>query len=161
MNLEKEFINRMLSCDWLMKCGMKDTFEFDVYYLDSVNEVAEHINSLKWENVCLDQMGDFTAYLSINYPDEYNNYWNEQVYTVKEKYVSVIEKKIEKNMLRLNLPNSILEDMKMNILSLFMLNYYSEYYESDFYQTMHEIYMKGHLPCGWVEGCSHGRFLVF
>lgn len=45
----------------------------------------------------------------------------------------------------------------MNILSIFMLEYYAKYYSSDFYTKMFKIYFAGHLPCGWFGEYPNGR----
>lgn len=55
----------------------------------------------------------------------------------------------------------ILEDMKMNIITLFMLEFYSEYYSSEFFERMLMIYLSGHLPCAWMGKYPKGRFLIY
>lgn len=160
MHLKKEFIDKMLKCSWLHMCGEKDALPFDVEYLDS-KKVEKSINSTKWENMCLDRMGDFTAYLTKNHKDEYKKYWNEEVKYIKANYIPSISENINKVLLEKELPLDILDDMKMNIVSLFMLEFYSDYYSCDFYEKMQEIYLAGHLPCGWVGEYPNGKFLVY
>lgn len=161
MNLSKEFIDNMLNCPWLQMCGQKEKLDFAVEYLNSEEKVQKSINSTKWENLCLDQMGDFTAYLSRNYREEYNKNWNEKVRMIKKEYIPRISNDIERVLLNNKLSFDILDDVKMNILSLFMLEYYSDYYTSEFYNKMLIIYMKGHLPCGWSGKYPTGKFKVY
>lgn len=161
MNLGKEFIDNMMTCPWLQMCGQKERLEFDVEYLNSEEEVQKSINSTKWENLCLDQMGDFTAYLSRNYREEYNKNWNEKVKMIKKDYISRISNDIEQVLLNKKFSFDIIDDVKMNVLSLFMLEYYSDYYTSGFYNKMLIIYMKGHLPCGWFGEYPTGKFKVY
>ena len=42
-----------------------------------------------------------------------------------------------------------------------MINFYSEYYKSDFFDKMLAIYLSGHLPCGWSGEYPEGRFFVY
>ena len=154
MNLRKEFIDNMLACPWLKMCGRKEDLEFDVEYLNREEEVQKSIDSIKWENVCLDRMGDFTAYLSKHYNEEYNKYWNERVGIIKKEYMPIISDNINEVLLSKKMSFDIMDDLRMNILSLFMLEYYSDFYTSEFYEKMLYIYMKGHLPCGWLGRIS-------
>ncbi|MBP3611326.1 MAG: hypothetical protein J6J42_13440 [Lachnospiraceae bacterium] len=161
MNISKEFIDKILNCPWLQNCGKKDSLEVGAAYLDKTADVRKYIVSLKWENLCLDKQGDFTTYLFKNYRDEFNKYWNETVRMIKKEYMPAISDRINERLLRLGLPGDVLDDMKMNIVSLFMLEYYSEYYSCDFYESILKIYMAGHLPCGWKGKYPEGKFLVF
>ena len=160
MILEKEFVETILNCQWLQKCGQIDSFGFDVEYL-SKRDVEKNINSTKWENICLDRMGDFTTYLHKNHKAEYNKYWNDEVRMIKEQYISKISEKVNFALTNNDLPVGVLDDIKMNVLSIFMLEYYSEYYSSDFYNKMLEIYLAGHLPCGWIGEYPNGKFIVY
>lgn len=63
MTLEKEFIEQILDCQWLQRCGQIDNLGFDVEYLNNTRDVEKNINATKWENICLDRKGDFTTYL--------------------------------------------------------------------------------------------------
>lgn len=56
----------------------------------------------------------------------------------------------------------VLEDVIFNVQTLFMVNDYSEYYMADvFFEQMLEIYLSGHLPCGWSGGQKNGKFKVY
>lgn len=164
MILKREFIEEILNCQWLQRCGEKDSFKFDVEYLDSKSDIEKNINSAKWENLCLDRMGDFTTYLLKKHKAEYNKYWNDEIRIIKKEYISEISEKVNQSLLNKgfnDLAVSILDDIKMNILSIFMLEYYSYYYSSDFYNNMLEIYLTGHLPCGWTGNYPEGKFIIF
>lgn len=161
MILEKGFVEPILNCQWLQRCGQIDSFGFDVEYLSSKCDVEKNINATKWENICLERKGDFTAYLLKNHKTEYNKYWNDVVRMVKEQYISKISEKVNIALLNCDLSVDILDDIKMNILLIFMLEYYSEYYSSDFYNKILEIYLAGHLPCGWIGEYPNGKFIVY
>ena len=158
--LRKEFIETIFNCQWLQRCGQTDNLEFDVEYLKNIRDVERNINSTKWENLCLDRMGDFTTYLLKNHKAEYNKYWNDGVRMIKEQYISKLSEKVNFILTNSDLSVDILDDIKMNILSIFMLEYYAKYYSSDFYTKMFKIYLAGHLPCGWFGEYPNGKFQV-
>ena len=159
--LRKEFIETIFNCQWLQRCGQTDNLEFDVEYLKNIRDVERNINSTKWENLCLDRMGDFTTYLLKNHKAEYNKYWNDGVRMIKEQYISKLSEKVNFILTNSDLSVDILDDIKMNILSIFMLEYYAKYYSSDFYTKMFKIYLAGHLPCGWFGEYPNGNFIVY
>lgn len=161
MILGKDFINKIMNCQWLQMCGIKEDFEYDIEYAKSKKEIEKKINSLAWENMCLERAGDFTAYLHVNHKTEFNQYWNNEVRIVKSEYMPEIIDKITQALLNKDLSLDILEDMKMNIVTLFMLEFFSEYYSSDFFERMLRIYLSGHLPCGWAGKYPKGRFLIY
>lgn len=160
MTLSKEFIEKIQNCPWLKNCGQKDAFEFDVEYVKDIKAVDKHINSMKWENLCLDKKGDFTVYLCINHKEEYQC-WNDLAKEVKSEYMPAISDEVMRILAEKEMPESVLADVKMNVLSIFMLEYYSEYYSSEFYDNMLKIYLAGHLPCGWKGSSEDGKFLVY
>lgn len=161
MTLEKEFVESILNCQWLQRCGQIDSLGFEVEYLNNKKVVEKNINSVKWENICLDKKGDFTTYLFKNHKAEYNKYWNDEVETIKEQYLSKITEKVNMALINSGLSVDILDDISMNLLSIFMLEYYSEYYSCDFYNKMLKIYLAGHLPCGWIGEYPDGKFIVY
>lgn len=161
MEIRKEFIDKMLNCPWLQSCGNKDKLEFDVEYLNHWEEVEKNISTIKWENLCIDRNGDFSAFLCINHDEEYNKYWNDEVDIIKEEYLCIIEDKINPILIDNKLSDKILNNMKWNIISLFMLEFYSEFYTSEFYEDMLKIYLAGHLPCGWSGKYPKGKFMVY
>lgn len=161
MILGKDFINKIINCQWLQMCGIKEDFEYDIEYAKSKKELEKKITSLAWENICLERRGDFTVYLHLNHRTEYDQYWNKEVRIIKSEYMPEIIDKITQALRNKDLSLDILEDMKMNIITLFMLEFYSEYYSSEFFERMLMIYLSGHLPCGWMGKYPKGRFLIY
>lgn len=161
MEISKEFIHLIMDCELLGRCGIKDDLGFDIEYVESETKAEEMINSLKWENTCLEVSGDFTGFLSRNYKELYNKNWNVVVDQVKSEYMSEMNSKVEKNWKNEKSRQSILPDVQFNIITLFMLNFYSECYKSDFYNKMLAIYLSGHLPCGWIGEYPEGKFYVY
>ena len=132
MESNKEFIDQILTCKLLSRCGIKDEFAFNVEYVTSQREAVKKIQSLKWQNLCLQVGGDFTEFLSIHHKDKYNKYWNREVQRIKSTYMSEIEDNIDKDWIESQSIQKVVDDVKFQIVKLFMFNYYSEYYKSDF-----------------------------
>lgn len=161
MVIKAEFAEQMLNCKWLFRCGQQEDLNFEVEYIKSKKQLKKLITGLKWENVCLDAAGDFTAYLHKNHKEDYNKYWNDTVRRIKNEYITTIAEHIENALNGFDGKNDILIDMKANLVSLFMIHFYSEYYKSDFYDKMLKIYLSGHIPGGWIGDYPEGRFQVY
>lgn len=161
MEIKESFINQIMKCSWLENCGKEGNFGFEVEYIKSQSKIKNLINGIKWENVCLEENGDFTAFLHMNHKEDYNKYWNEMVVKIKKEYISAISESLEIALDEFKGKDSIMVDIKANLVILFMLNFYSEYYNSDFYDKMLEIYLSGHLPCGWSGNYPEGKFIVY
>ena len=161
MEISKEFIKLIMDCELLGRCGIKDDLGFDVEYVNSETKAEKMINGLKWENTCLEASGDFTDFLCRNYRELYNKNWNVVVKQVKSEYMSEIKSKVERNWENEKSRQGILNDVQFNIVTLFMLNFYSECYKSDFFDKMLAIYLSGHLPCGWSGEYPEGKFFVY
>lgn len=161
MEISKKFIDQMLECNWLCRCGNEDDLGFDVEYINSQNKMKKMINSIKWENACLEADGDFTAFLHKNHKEIYNKFWNETVRMVKNEYINNIADYLEEVLSDYINKDEIICDIKANLVTLFMIDFFSEYYSSDFYEKMLKIYLSGHLPCGWAGTYPEGKFVVF
>lgn len=161
MEIKSEFAEQLLNCKWLQNRGKQEELGFEVEYVKSKTQVRKLISSIKWENVCLEAEGDFTAYLHINHKEDYNKYWNDMVRLIKNEYIGKIADNIQMALDDFDGGDDIIIDMKSNLVSLFMMNFYSEYYESDFYDKMLKIYLAGHIPCGWIGKYPEGKFQVY
>ncbi len=135
--------------------------DFEVEYIKSKKQLKKLIASIKWENVCLEAEGDFTAYLHKNHKEDYNKYWNDMVRKIKSEYINTIAEDIMNALGDFEGKDDIIIDMKANLVSLFMIHFYSEHYKSDFYDKMLKIYLAGHVPCGWSGKYPEGRFQVY
>ena len=69
--------------------------------------------------------------------------------------------KIERNWKNEKSRQGILDDVPFNIITLFMLDFYSECFKSEFFDKMLAIYLSGHLPCGWSGEYPDGKFFVY
>ncbi len=162
MELKQDIIEKMVNCNWFENCGNQKFDGFEVVFMKDRQEAVERISSLKWERVCLQKSNDVTVYLHKNYTEQYQK-WNDVVDEIKAIYLDEIVKKVTIGLTKKELLlNAVLNDVTYNIVTLLVLNYYSEYYTMDlFHQHMLELYMCGYLPCGWFGGLKGGKFKVY
>ena len=80
---------------------------------------------------------------------------------IKSEYINTIAEDIMNVLDDFEGKDDIIIDMKANIVSLFMMHFYSKYYNSVLYDKMLKIYLAGHIPCGWNGEYPEGRFLVY
>ncbi len=157
MGFDDTFLNRITNCSWLLRCGYRDEFGFSCTYVENTEQLKRKIDSVHWENSCLDKRGDFSSFLCLNHRKEYRE-WNNVANIIKTDYLPEISRKLEDAIARQGLPDCILGDIKYNVATLFMLNYYSEYYKmTDFWEQMLTIYLSGHVPCDYKKG----QFVVY
>lgn len=161
MEISNEFLKLIMDCDLLSRCGEKDDLGFDVEYVDSETKAKKMINSIKWENTYLEVRGDFTEFLSRNHKDIFNKNWNIVIRQIKSEYMNEIQTKVGINWKDEKTKQRVIDDVKFNILTLFMIDYYSDYYQSEFFDRMFKIYLAGHLPCGWSGEYPEGKFFVY
>lgn len=127
----------------------------------NIKQVEKSINSIKWENICLEERNKVTGFLAVNFPDKYNKYWNVLVEEIKQNIIPTIEKRldglIEENKITVLIKQSILFD----IVNIIMVRSYEKYIWSDFYEEILDIYEKGHLPCGWEGRYPVGEIKIY
>ena len=163
MEINKRLYQSLVDCKWFENCGVMDncTYDFEVYIVKTEKELMKSIQSIAWENTCLEAQGDLSEYLHIYHRKEFDEYWNKEVDIIKETYYPPISDKIEKIIEEKNYPLEIKADLDYTILLILMADYYSEFYESVFFKNLLEIYLSGHLPCGWKGKYPDGKIMVF
>lgn len=162
MELKLDFIEKIMNCNWFENCGHQNFDRFEVVYMKNKQEAVERISSMKWERACSEKTGDFTVFLCKNCREQYQK-WNDGVQEIKTVYLGEIVNRVTIGLKEKGLfLDAVLNDVRFNIITLFMLNYYSEYYTMDvFHQHMLELYLCGYLPCGWSGGLKDGKFKVY
>lgn len=105
--------------------------------------------------------GDLTEHLGTYYTDEFDNYWNENVILVKEKYLPPILESINRAIKDKDYSAEMIFSIRQNILMIIISDYYSDYYESIFFKNLLEVYLSGHIPCGWKGKYPEGKIIVY
>ena len=134
---------------------MKDDFGFEVEFVTE-KQMQKSIKSCSWENICLDKKGDFTVFLHKNYTSEYQQ-WNRFVEELKANELELINQKLYEKLAGKDYVKDVVMDAQFNLLVLLMLEKYNWVFESAFFLQMAEIFLAGHLPCGW----RNNHFLVY
>ncbi len=62
---------------------------------------------------------------------------------IKSKYINTIAENILNALGNFESQDDIVIDIKANLVSLFMIQFFSEYYKSDFFDKMLKIYFAG------------------
>lgn len=163
MELNIEIVKCILACDWLVNCGMKDKFikDNDFERLTSVVQAEKKINTIKWENTCLEARNTLTGYLARNYSDIYNKYWNIWVDQIKEEILPKVLHIIVDRLKEKNFSPDIIGNIQFDVINIIMVLSYREYYQSPFYEELFCVYENGHLPCGWSGRYPKGKLLVY
>ena len=123
--------------------------------------MKKHIKSLKWKNTCLEAWGDFTAFMCIHHKEIYDNEWDNLVSFVKSEYIETLSDKIKKMWIDEESSGDIWINISSNMVDFFMLDYCAEYYKSEYHRQLLEIYLSGHIACGWKGKYPKGKFLVY
>lgn len=161
MELKKDFLDKIDSCAWLENCGDGSFERFEVVVVKDKEKAIKNITSTKWGNICLEARGDFTEYLFFNHRESYEKDWNNEVDYIKQEYWNKMSDTISARLAAKGIPGEVLALVASNVVCLFMANFYSECYTSEFYVQMLEIYLSGHLPCGWSGSKKRGKFMVY
>ncbi|MCR8859840.1 MULTISPECIES: hypothetical protein [Bacillus] len=163
MELNTFVVEAVLSNNWLKHCGTESNFPQGIgyTYLSQKKIMIKTMKKLEWENICLEERNNLTGYLAKNEPEIYNKNWNTLVKKIKAEVLPKITDDIEKQILILGLPKEILNPIKFDIVNLIMVLSYEEYYKSAFYNEMLEIYLSGHIPCGWNGKYTEGNIFIY
>lgn len=158
----EKLYEKFMNCNWFEKCGSREEVyeNLDYIWAKNIKDVDKNINSIKWENTCIEEMNEITAYLDMNCP-QLSILWNEQVKSIKTMYIPEIEEKLKQAVVKYSLPEIVFIDARANVLLIFICDFYSEQYHSEFYERMLEIYLSGHLPCGYKGRFQKGSIIIY
>ncbi|MFS0901778.1 hypothetical protein AB3N02_01740 [Priestia aryabhattai] len=163
MELNTAVVEAIISNNWLEYCGVKTNLpEGNNYsYLSNKKVVSKNIKGVKWENICLEERNILTGYLAKNKAELYNKNWNGLVREVKTEILPKVIDKIESQVSILGLSSEIVNAIKFDIINIIMVLTYEKYHHSDFYTGLLDIYLSGHIPCGWDGDYPVGNIVVY
>ena len=146
LGVKPEFFDQLVSCDWFCNCGDKTFDQFEVIIEENQEHGIACLNSLVYENASLEKQNDM-SFAVREVPKD----WNDVVKEIKQSgYIGKVSKRIKSGLKLKGIPGEeVLETVRWDLLHLFLANYYSEYYTDVFYEQMLQIYLSGHLPCGY------------
>ena len=158
MKLNQDVIFQLTEKELLLNIGKNDDGLLKPIVLKKIEKT---INSLKWENICLEEVNNVTGFLAVNHPDEYNLYWNDLVKQIKEEVLPCISKRLDLLIAENIITESIKTSVLFDLINIIMTCSYGDYVQSDFYVNMLKIYLKGNLPYGWEGSYPNGNILVY
>ena len=163
MELNKEIISEILNINWFENCGNNEVLSIDenYSYIKNIDKISKNLDANRWENICLEACNMLTGYLAKNNPDIFNGYWNIAVRQIKNTVIPKIIDKLQTKVPISGLPQSSIEYVTMDIISMIMVLSYRSYYHSEFYEDMYIIYKNGHFPCGWLGKFPGGKFELY
>lgn len=146
LGIKPEFFEQLVSCDWFCNCGDKTFDRFEVYIEDNQEMAVARLNSLVRENACLERRNNLT-----NAMWEVPGGWNHVVKEIQQSgYIGKVSKRIKSGLKRKGIVGEEeLVTIRSDVLFLFLANYFSACYTDPFYEQMLQIYLSGHLPCGY------------
>ncbi len=157
VRLENEVVKSLCRIDFLSHTRK---LEIDFEIVPTLKLASKSINQLKWENLCLDRIGDVTSHLSKNYKEMYNENWNNLAMDIKKEIIPIVDEKLSV----LISEGQLLENMKSQILfdimNIALYKSYSLVCESEFYNCLYKIYINGYIPCGWTGEYPKGNIKV-
>lgn len=158
----EKLYEKFMNCNWFEKCGSREEVyeNLDYIWAKNIKDVDKNINSIKWENTCIEEDNELRAFLQMNYPD-LRCLRNEQIEIINKLYIPGIEEKIKQAVVKYSLPERVFIDARANVLLIFICDFYSEQYHSEFYERMLEIYLSGHLPCGYKGRFQKGSIIIY
>lgn len=136
MDHEDQLREKLRSCHWLEQCGNRDadSYDFDYVWAEDLAEAEEKINSAKWDG---------------------------QLEFVKKTCVPEIMAVVKDVIVAKNLPQSFILDIECNLITIFMFAYYGGLYQCGLIDHILEIYLSGHLPCGYKGRFQKGKVIVY
>ena len=158
VKLDSNTVESILNVNLLNKIGEP----YNEYpNISNVNKVSKAVKSIKWENICLEEIGNLTGFLAVNHPDKYNLFWNQLVEEIKVKLIPHVESQLNVLLQNGAITKNIVDSVLFDIINIVMTFSYSEFFNSDFYTEMYKIYMDGHLPCGWKGKYPQGQIEIY
>lgn len=146
LGIKPEFFEQLVSCDWFCNYGDKTFGQFEVYIEEDEERAIACFNSLVRENACLNKRNEL-SFAMREVPGGWNNALTE---IQRSGYIGKVSKRIKSGLKRKGiLGEQVIEIVRSDVFALFLSNYFSEYYTDIFYEQMLEIYLSGHLPCGY------------
>ena len=142
--------------------GKSDTggINFQCEYIDSLEKALKHLESRKWDLIQTERLGDISANLS-KYHKEASRTWNDAVATVRAEIYPFVLEKVESLQIESSHISIIKKNVRYDIIAIATSIIYQDLYRSEFHKRILDIYMAGHLPCGWCGKSDRGYLIVY
>lgn len=149
-----KLFGKFLGCRWLENWGVEDnTLEMldnpDFVWAEGKDDAEEKIKSLKLSLLLLDVKDEMKYRVEELCPEILDeDIEKQQREFIRKKYIPKIREKVEKAVAGNALTEQTVPHITGIVEELFIYDFYSAYFKSDFYGAMLEVLLSGHLPCG-------------
>ncbi|MEK0224511.1 hypothetical protein [Bacillus proteolyticus] len=130
MKLETGIINEL--CSIKLLSHSEDLSMDDFKLISSLDLADKHLNGLKWENICLEEISNVSAYLSKNQKRLFEENWNCLVLEIKREIIPILDNKISKLIDEGILLESMRSQILFDIMNISLCKCYSLFYKSAF-----------------------------
>jgi len=160
--LKPEHLTDLEKINWFSNCGEKIDYpsKYSLKRLESLKDSITSCNSIEWGNFQLEKRNDLTSFLNRTRENELTE-WNTITRGIKNYLEDGIFKNIEQKLNDSDLPDSILDSVRWDILSYCQEVAYKKYNIPTFYSNLISIYANGHLPCGYKGKFPTGDILIY
>lgn len=158
MNINSNSLERLMKINWFCHAG-QDLFFGDFVVLKDRASFLKSIGSIEWENATLEARNKMAEYLYENFQREYQN-WKPLAKKIRE----VLENEIVPHMpIEFTLNKVIIDSVKWDIMHYLVECFYKEKLKNkDFlFNSLIDIYERGHIPCGWEGEWPQGKLIIY
>ncbi|MBF0786849.1 MULTISPECIES: hypothetical protein [unclassified Streptococcus] len=124
----------------------------------SRKEGEKRINSIEWENFCLDLRNDMLFQFKLSYSPESAKGWNQFARHYREEFSSSIKDFLRTQFFSEETVISIGFDMGNVIIYKSIQQEYG--FSFQFYEEMYNIYKSGYIPVGYEGAYPNGKMVV-
>jgi hypothetical protein len=121
----------------------------------NLDYAIKSMTGAKYESVQLEWRNQLTEFLAIHHKSRYRN-WNKIVVEAKEHVIPLCTSRVALLDLDAEQTKAVFDSVSWDIVALFAYLDFSDLTEHPVYDEITNIYLAGHLLCGWDRD-----FLVF
>lgn len=157
-------IQRIKSIDWFYNIG-GEVEEADVRRAGSMAEARQFALCNAYVNVLIEASNDMTCFLFEQYPDRYQETWNEISHAALERLHETFDIAVGIGIKRLQIFETMREDLRETIeipplLAIHEIEY-ADVLDASLGQRLVTWYERGHWPCGFEGTWPDVRIVVY
>jgi hypothetical protein len=132
----------------------------DYTVLSSVTQMRASLTNGIWENIVLEESRNITSFLARMHPAE-DQKWNDLARSAKAFLHQKMEGKISRLITTHVLSDEDADFVRFDLVNLLVMDNYRPYVTSGFFDQLADIYINGHIPCGWNGEHPAGSIIIY
>ncbi len=157
--ISKEIKETFLNNNFFINCGMEKDLEysFDFVFEPNREKAIASLNHEKWENFIFERFQDVVGLKTVDF-----KIWNVSAKEVRKEIVPKIVENIKNNNHDKEMLKAISDQFKFDIVVCIVGDRFKESAkpEIELFEQICEIYLSGHIPCGWKGTKKRGKIIV-